>query len=254
MVVDIVANYDEMSLRAADIVAGKIREHPDAALGFATGGTPIGLYRELVRRHVAEGLDFSRITTFNLDEYLGLPAEHEQSYHYFMHKHLFSQVNVQPDRVHIPDGLAPNPTAHCTWYEDKISHCGGLELQILGIGTNGHLGFNEPGASLGSRTRVVALARTTRQDNARFFNSIDEVPAEAITMGIGTILEAKTVLLLASGSGKAQAISASLEGPVTAMVPASALQLHPDVHVVIDRAAAASLVYDHHDGIAEPKP
>lgn len=237
-----VKDYERLSKLAAKIVATLIREKPDAVLGLATGNTPLGLYRELIRMHKEEGLDFSRVVTFNLDEYIGLPKNHPQSYHHFMWENFFHHVNINPSNVHIPDGNAPNIRQHCDWYEARIRKFGGIDLQILGIGRDGHIGFNEPGSSLGSRTRIKTLLEVTRRDNARFFDGkIENVPKYAITMGIGTILDAKAILLLASGESKADAIKKAVEGPITAMVPASVLQLHRDTTVIVDEAAAKYL-------------
>lgn len=253
MRVEVVENYDVLSLRAAEHVAGLIKSKPKAVIGFATGSTPLGLYRQLIRMHRDEGLDFSGLTTFNLDEYIGLAPEHEQSYNYFMWDELFGSINVNPELVNIPLGTVDDIEQYCQEYEEKIAAVGGLDLQILGIGTNGHLAFNEPGSSLRSRTRRTILTADTVASNARFFESADEVPRHAITMGIGSILDARQLLMLAGGAGKATAVKASLEGPLTAMMPGSAMQLHPDVHVYLDFAAASGLEYHHHDGIAEPK-
>lgn len=253
MFVEMVRDETAMSDRGADIVAAQIRGKPDSVIGFATGSTPLGVYRRLIEMHREEGLDFSRITTFNLDEYVGLPSDHEQSYHYFMWSELFDHVNVTPDRVHIPRGRANDLEAFCEDYERWIEEAGGIDLQILGIGANGHLAFNEPGSSLGSRTRVKPLTDRTIHDNARFFDEEHEVPTSAITMGIGTIMDARSLLLLAHGSGKAEAIRKTLEGPITAMVPATIVQLHRRANIVIDEAAAGSLEYRHHHGISEPK-
>ena len=242
MLVIVKENYDEMSKEAAKRVAALIRKKPDAVIGFATGSTPIGLYKELIRMHKEEGLDFSKITTFNLDEYVGLPPEHPESYHYFMWENLFKHVNVDPRSVHIPHGMADDIDAFCEWYEERIKQAGGIDLQILGIGANGHLAFNEPGSSLGSRTRIKTLTEKTRRDNARFFdNDINKVPKYAITMGIGTIMEARELLLLASGENKADAIKATVEGPITAMVPATIVQMHRRAVLIIDKEAGSKL-------------
>ncbi len=242
MLVIVKENYDEMSKEAARRVAALIRKKPDAVIGFATGGTPIGLYKELIRMHKEEGLDFSKITTFNLDEYVGLRPEHPESYHYFMWENLFKHINVDPRSVHIPHGMADDIDAFCEWYEQKIKEAGGIDLQILGIGANGHIAFNEPGSSLGSRTRIKTLTEKTRRDNARFFdNDINKVPKYAITMGIGTIMEAHELLLLASGEGKADAIKATVEGPITAMVPATIMQMHRKAVLIVDKEAASKL-------------
>ncbi len=253
MLVEVFADYENMSDRAAEIVTDQIRRKPDSVIGFATGSTPLGLYKRLIQNHKARGLDFSKITTFNLDEYIGLPPTHDQSYHYFMWKNLFSHINVTPAHVHIPQGMTDDVEAFCAWYEDRIAQAGGLDLQILGIGANGHIAFNEPGSSLGSRTRIKTLTQKTIKDNARFFDDPADVPQHAITMGIGTIMDAKKVLLIGNGSGKADAIKATLEGPITAMVPATIVQLHRHAHILLDEAAASKLQYRHHHGITEPK-
>ncbi|MCX7915339.1 MAG: glucosamine-6-phosphate deaminase [Verrucomicrobiae bacterium] len=234
---------------AARIIARLLREKPNAVLGLATGSTPLLLYQELIRMK----LDWGRVTTFNLDEYVGLPPDHPQSYHHFMHTHLFRHINIPPNQIHIPDGMAKDIPAFCKHYEDQIAAAGGIDLQVLGIGTDGHIGFNEPSSSLASRTRIKTLTDQTRRDNARFFRSLDEVPYHVITMGIGTIMEARQILLLAFGKHKARAIAEAVEGPITAMNPASVLQLHPVVKVCLDEAAASELkradyyrwVYDH---------
>ncbi|HDL78847.1 MAG TPA: glucosamine-6-phosphate deaminase, partial [Bacteroidetes bacterium] len=226
----------------AKIVAALIRKKPNAVIGFATGSTPLGLYKELIRLHKEEGLDFSKITTFNLDEYVGLRPEHPESYHYFMWNNLFKHVNADPRHIHIPMGMADDIDRFCEWYEEQIEEYGGIDLQILGIGANGHIAFNEPGSSLGSRTRIKTLTEETRKDNARFFNNnMDEVPKYAITMGIGTIMDAWELLLLASGSGKADAIKMTVEGPITAMVPATIVQMHQIATIIVDREAGAKL-------------
>ncbi|MBX6365991.1 MAG: glucosamine-6-phosphate deaminase [Gemmatimonadetes bacterium] len=241
MLVVIKDDYAAISAEAARLVANRLRKKPDLVLGLATGSTPLGLYDELVRLHREEGLDFSKVTTFNLDEYVGLSPDHPQSYHHFMQVHLFSRINLQPRFTHVPDGLALDIEDHCAWYEAQIRRYGGIDLQVLGIGANGHLAFNEPGSSLGSRTRVKTLTQKTREDNARFFGTVDDVPRYAITMGIGTIMEARELLLVATGEVKADAIAAAVEGPITAMVPASIVQMHPRAFLIVDRAAASRL-------------
>jgi glucosamine-6-phosphate deaminase len=238
-------DYDAMSRTAAGIIAQLVREKSHCVLGLATGSTPLGLYRELVRLS-HQGLDLSRVTTFNLDEYCGLGPEHEQSYRYFMEKNLFEPLATRPRRTHVPDGLAENAEACCARYEQAIRDAGGIDLQVLGIGGDGHIGFNEPGSSLGSRTRLVVLARETIRDNARFFASEDEVPRFALTMGVGTILEARRCLLLASGVRKAKMVAQAIEGPVTSLVTASSLQLHPDTSAVLDEDAADVLEMKDH--------
>lgn len=247
--------YEELSRRAAGLVAAVINAKPNAVLGLATGSSPIGLYRELARMHKDEGLDFSQVTTFNLDEYVGLSARHEQSYHYFMQENLFKHINVPRERIHIPSGTTKNYSAFCQWYEDRIRACGGIDVQVLGIGSDGHIAFNEPTSSLASRTRLKTLARQTIEDNARFFDKPEDVPIYAITMGVGTILEARQLVLVASGAGKADAVAKMVEGPVTSMVTASALQLHPNADVFLDEAAASKLTMrDYYDWIQEKKP
>ncbi len=225
----------------AAYIARAVRRKPEIVLGLATGGTPVPVYRELIGRHREQGLDFSRVTTFNLDEYLGLAPDHPASYRRFMRAELFDHVNIPPQNTHVPEGSADDIESHCRQYEERIRAGGGIDIQLLGIGSDGHIGFNEPGCSLTSRTHVQRLATQTRRDNARFFNQPDEVPVAAVTMGIGTILEARVCLLLAFGAGKAAAVAGAIEGPVTAMNPASALQLHPETICFLDEAAAARL-------------
>lgn len=227
--------------RAAQFVAALVRRKPDCVLGLATGGTVLGMYTELVRLHRDEGLDFSRVTSFNLDEYVGLAPSHPQSYRYFMQTNLFDQLNIDIRRTHVPDGRALDFEADCAQYEKAIKDAGGIDLQVLGIGGDGHIAFNEPGSSLGSRTRLKTLTAETVRDNARFFRHSDEVPRLAVTMGVGTILESRQCLLLACGPAKARAIRDTIEGPVTAQVTASALQLHRDVIAILDLEAARLL-------------
>jgi glucosamine-6-phosphate deaminase len=229
------------SRRAAKAIADLVRSKPDCVLGLATGSTPLGIYRELAGLHQEESLDFSAVTTFNLDEYVGLEPSHPQSYRFFMERNLFDHINIQRSRIHVPDGRALDFELFCRSYEDRIRAAGGIDLQLLGIGTDGHIAFNEPGSSLGSRTRLKTLASETIQDNARFFGSPDKVPRLAVTMGVGTILEARRCLLVAFGPAKADAIQKTIEGPVTSQVTASALQLHRDVMVVLDEGAASLL-------------
>lgn len=245
MLVVIKENYDEVSKEGAKRVASLVRRKPDCVLGFATGSTPLGLYQELIHLHKEEGLDFSKVITFNLDEYVGLPPSHEQSYHYFMWENLFKHINIDPRYVHIPMGMADDIDEFCQWYEEKIKACGGIDLQILGIGANGHIAFNEPGSSLGSRTRIKTLDEQTRRDNVRFFQSKDDVPKYAITMGVGTIMEAHELLLMASGAAKADAIKATVEGPVMAKYPATIVQLHQFATILVDRDAASKLEGDY---------
>lgn len=231
----------DASTIAARIIAKRIKEKPNMVLGLATGSTPERMYAELIRLHQQEGLDFSHVTTFNLDEYLGLPQDHPQSYYTFMQETLFKHINIPPDQINIPCGTATDVPEHCRAYEARIAAAGGIDIQVLGIGSDGHLGFNEPTSSLASRTRIKTLTEETRNDNARFFNDIDEVPIHCITMGMGTILDSRTCLMLAFGTGKARAVFNMIEGPVSAMCPGSALQMHPNVHVLIDEPAAETL-------------
>lgn len=219
----------------ADIVEAAVRRGP-AVLGLATGSSPLAAYRELVRRHRTEGLSFARVEAYLLDEYVGLPAGHPQAYRQVIHRELTGALDVA--RVHAPDGTHPDPPAAAAVYESSLPRIG---VQILGIGTNGHVGFNEPGSSLASLTRVKTLARQTREDNARFFASVDDVPRHVITQGLGTIGRAAHLVLTASGEHKAAAVAAAVEGPLTASCPASILQWHPHVTVVLDDAAASAL-------------
>ncbi len=241
MEIIIKVNAEAAGLLAAGLIAEKIRTNPKTVLGLATGGTPLPVYEELVRLYRQENLDFSSVTTFNLDEYVGLGGEDANSYCRFMWENLFNHINIAPERVHIPNGLAEDMEAHCLEYEDRIQQAGGIDLQLLGIGANGHIGFNEPNSSFASRTRVVNLAPETVKANRRFFPAEEDVPRRAVTMGIGTILESRSCLLLAAGENKAEALAAALEAPVSSSVPASALQSHPRTTVICDRAAAAKL-------------
>jgi glucosamine-6-phosphate deaminase len=247
--------YEEMSRAAARAVAQTLNSKPNAVLGLATGSTPLGLYQELVRMHKEEGLDFSQVTTFNLDEYVGLRKENPQSYHYFMHENLFRHINIPRQNIYIPSGTTDNYEAFCKWYEQRIVDCGGIDLQLLGIGSDGHIAFNEPSSSLGSRTRIKTLARQTIEDNARFFEKPEDVPVYAITMGVGTILEARQILIVANGNKKAAAVAAAIEGPVTSMITASALQLHQDVVAYLDREAASKLkMIEYYEWIMSKSP
>jgi len=237
----ITPNYEQMGKLAAKLVAQQLLKKPSAVLGLATGSTPISTYKELIRLHKEEGLDFSKVITFNLDEYLDLAPTHDQSYRYFMDHNLFHHINVDPKNIHVPYGHAEDVEEFCEWYEDEIRRAGGIDLQILGIGGDGHIAFNEPGSSLGSRTRLKTLTQETIEDNARFFKNKDDVPRFAITMGVGTILEAKKVILVANGAKKAAIVAEALEGPITAQVSASVLQMHPHVTVILDQEAGSKL-------------
>ena len=234
-------NKEEVARVCADIFAKRIRVKPDIILGLATGGTPVGMYQELIRMHKARGLDFRRVRSFNLDEYLGLAPEHNQSYRYFMNDNLFNHINIDKSKTQVPDGKAQDVKAGCKKYEDNIKKAGGIDLQLLGIGSNGHIAFNEPGSLGDSRTRVVDLTERTIKDNSRFFQDESEIPRQAVTMGIGTILEAKQVVLLATGSNKADAVAKAVKGQVSPDLPASFLQNHPDCTFIVDREAVAGL-------------
>ncbi len=244
MRVIIVKDTDTLGKISAGLIAKEMRKSPHFVLGLATGTTPIPLYQELIRLHKEEGLDFSTTTTFNLDEYVGLPGDHEQSYRYFMNIHLFDHININKENTFVPDGMAEDIDAFCEEYEAMIKDAGGVEYQVLGIGSNGHIGFSEPGTSLSSRTHKTRLTENTIEDNSRMFDKKEDVPTEAITMGIGTILDAKRILLVANGANKADAMAQAIEGPITAMCPASALQLHPKVTFVVTEDAAAKLTLE----------
>ncbi|HEY8417340.1 MAG TPA: glucosamine-6-phosphate deaminase [Limnochordales bacterium] len=245
MNVIVVPDYEQMSLNAAAAVAAAIKAGPRIVLGLPTGNTPKGMYRELVRLHQAGELDFAGVVTFNLDEYWGLGPEHPMSFAYFMCTHLLAHVNVAPGNAHWPDAgvSGADPDAACRAYEDQIRAAGGLDLVVLGIGSNGHIGFNEPGTPFDSATHLVRLTEETRLANYRGygFQDLRDVPEFGITMGIGTIMAARRVLLLASGREKAAAVARAVNGPVTEAVPASVLQRHPDVTLILDEAAAFAL-------------
>lgn len=243
MEVVIVDTPAEVAAVSAARIAESIRAGGErgATLGVATGSSPLGTYRELAALVSAGELDVSRVSAFALDEYVGLDAEHPQSYHSAIRRTVTEPLGLDPARVHVPDGLAADLDAACAAYEKAIREAGGIDVQLLGIGANGHVGFNEPSSSLASRTRPKTLAPRTRADNARFFDSPDDVPVHCVTQGIGTILDARRLLLVAQGAGKAAAVARMVEGPVSSMCPASALQLHPDAAVVVDRAAASEL-------------
>lgn len=231
----IAKDYNQLSQWAAEMIADAVKEKPDIVLGLATGGTPLGTYQALIEMHQREGIDFSKVRSFNLDEYHGLEASHPQSYHYFMQTNLFQHINIKPENVHIPNGVCENIEEECRAYDQKIHDCGGIDLQLLGIGANGHIGFNEPGHELQLNTHRVKLTEATIQANSRFFDSVEEVPTHAITMGIKGIMSAKKILLLASGAQKAPVIKRMLEGTLSTQVPASVLQLHPDVVIIVDQ-------------------
>jgi glucosamine-6-phosphate deaminase len=243
MEVIIAKNADEVARLAASLISQQVMTKPSSVLGLATGSTPIGTYKELVRMHKEKGLDFSKVQTFNLDEYVGLPPSHPQSYRYFMDEHLFKSINCPSSSIHVPYGHADSVVDFCEWYEAEIRRFGGVDIQLLGIGGDGHIAFNEPGSSLGSRTRLKTLTEQTIKDNARLFfdNNMEEVPRFAITMGVGTILEARKIIMLALGASKAAIVAEAIEGPVTSQVTASALQLHRDTIVIVDHEAGSKL-------------
>ena len=230
-------DYQDMSRKAANIISAQIIMKPDCVLGLATGSTPVGTYRQLIEWYEKGDLDFSRVSTVNLDEYRGLTHTDPQSYYYFMQENLFDHVNIDKAATHVPDGTNPDAADACAKHEQIIKSLGGIDLQLLGLGNNGHIGFNEPGAAFEKETHLVDLAESTIRANARFFASIDEVPKQAYTMGIRTIMQAKKILVVVSGEGKADIVSRAFFGPVTPEVPASILQMHPDVTVVCDEAA-----------------
>lgn len=234
-------DYKEMSEMAADIIGAQVLLKPDAVLGLATGSTPIGTYEELVKRYESGRLDFRKIKTVNLDEYRGLTKDNDQSYYYFMHSHLFDHINIDKANTNVPDGMEPDAIKAGEDYENIISNFGGIDLQLLGLGNNGHIGFNEPCDEFIDKTHVVDLTQSTIEANKRFFESIDDVPKQAYTMGIGSIMRAKRVLMLVSGKGKAQIVKDAFFGPVTPKVPASVLKLHNDFILIGDAEALSCL-------------
>ncbi len=229
--------YEEMSSAAADEISELLQVNPHCTLGLATGSTPVGMYRQLVRRYEKGELDFSEVTTFNLDEYYPISQRNDQSYYYFMRKNLFDHINVAPENINIPNGSAPDPLEECRSYEDKLTANGFVDLQVLGIGQNGHIGFNEPDGCLYASTHITELTESTITANSRFFESENDVPRKALTMGIGTILKSKKILLLANGKAKHDAISALLDDRITTAIPATILKTHPNVILICDEEA-----------------
>ncbi len=227
-----VSSYEELSEKAADIIAKVVKEKPDCVLGLATGSSPVGTYKELIKRYEAGELDFSNVRSVNLDEYVGLDGSNEQSYRYFMDKNLFDHINIQKFNTNVPSGISDNMHGECERYENMINGIGGVDIQLLGIGHDGHIGFNEPADNFPVKTHVVELEETTIRANSRFFDNIEDVPKRAITMGIGTIMKSKKILLIASGADKRQIVEKAFYGPVTPEVPASILQFHPDFTLV----------------------
>ena len=228
-------HYGQMSRRAANIISAQIILHPRTVLGLATGTTPIGTYKQLIEWQQKGDLDFSQVVTFNLDEYYGLPGTHPQSYRYFMDTHLFNHINIRKENTHVPDGTASDADAQCLAYEQAIEQAGGIDLQLLGIGHNGHIGFNEPGASYEKMTHLVDLTENTIQANSRLFEHKEDVPTQALTMGMKSIMHAKRILLIANGPAKIDILEQVLYGPITPELPASILQLHPDLTVIASR-------------------
>ena len=234
-------DYEEMSRKAANLISAQILLTPDCVLGLATGSTPIGIYDQLVEWYKKGDLDFSTVKTVNLDEYKGLTRDNEQSYYYFMHHHLFDRVNIDEENTHVPNGQVENGDEECLRYEALIKSMGGVDLQLLGLGRNGHIGFNEPAADFPKITHCVDLTESTIEANKRFFASADEVPRQAYTMGIGTIMKADKILVVANGEDKADAVAAMVQGKINPEVPASILQLHNNVILVADEAALSKL-------------
>jgi glucosamine-6-phosphate deaminase len=254
MEIVILPSPDDACVRAAHIIARTIRAKPAAALALPTGATPRAIYAELVRQHRAEGLSFSRVSAFNLDEYVGIPSEHPRSFRRSLHEQLYRLVDLPAEQTHAPDGMAADLPAACRRYEELIAAAGGLDLAVLGLGRDGHIAFNEPTSSLGSRTRIKTLTEETRAANQPGFGG-EPVPQHALTMGIATILSARRVLLVAFGWAKADAVARSVEGPLAAMVPGSALQLHPHATVILDQAAASRLtLHAYYEAVAAAKP
>lgn len=234
-------NYEDMSRKAANIISAQIIMKPHCVLGLATGSTPIGIYKQLVEWFKKGDLDFSEVSTVNLDEYQGLTKEDPQSYFHFMNEHLFRHINIHPDRINIPNGTAPDADAECKRYDNVIKNLGGIDLQLLGIGHNGHIAFNEPNMKFEKQTHTVSLSKSTIEANSRLFDNISQVPTTAYTMGIRNIVQAKTILMVASGEEKADILKEAFFGPVTPSVPASILQMHNDVILVGDEAALSKL-------------
>ncbi len=234
-------NYEKMSKKAAQLVKHQINEKPDSVLGLPTGGTPLEMYSQLITMYKRGEVDFSKVATFNLDEYYGLSPDHPQSYHYYMYNNFFDHINIKEENIHILDGKTQNIKKECEEYERKIEQAGGIDLQILGIGPNGHIGFNEPSQSLKDKTHLVELTEETREANSRFFNSKEDVPKKALTMGISTILKSDKIIIMAAGENKASAINKTLSGQINTCTPSTLLQTHPDVTVIVDKDAACYL-------------
>ena len=234
-------NYEEVSKKAAQIILSQVTLKPNSVLGLATGSTPIGMYENLVKLNKNGDIDFSEVRTFNLDEYYNLPKESDQSYHYFMYQNLFNHININPENIHIPNGMTNDVDAECDRYDSLIKEAGGVDIQVLGIGNNAHIGFNEPTVNFEKGTHLVELEESTIEANSRFFDNIEDVPKKAITMGVGSIFKSKKILLIATGENKAEAIYNTVYGKVVPEVPASILQFHSDIVLILDKEAAKLL-------------
>ena len=234
-------NYEEVSKKAAQMILSQVTLKPNSVLGLATGSTPIGMYENLVELNKSGDIDFSEVRTFNLDEYYNLPKNNDQSYHYFMHKNLFNHINIKPSNIHIPNGMTEDVDAECERYDELIKESGGVDIQVLGIGNNAHIGFNEPTVNFEKGTHLVELEDSTIEANSRFFDNIDDVPKKAITMGVGSIFKSKKIMLIATGENKAEAIYNTVYGKVVPEVPASILQFHNDIVLILDKEAAKLL-------------
>lgn len=234
-------NYEEVSKKAAQMILSQVTLKPNSVLGLATGSTPIGMYENLVKLNKNGDIDFSEVRTFNLDEYYKLPKESDQSYHYFMYKNLFDHININPENIHIPNGMTADVDAECERYDKLIKEAGGVDIQVLGIGNNAHIGFNEPRINFEKGTHLVELEESTIEANSRFFDNIEDVPKKAITMGVGSIFKSKKIMLIATGENKAEAIYNTVYGKVVPEVPASILQFHSDIVLILDKKAAKLL-------------
>lgn len=232
-------DYQTLSKKAALILASQITLKPNSNLGLATGGTPLAMYKNLIKMYKKDEIDFSKVQTFNLDEYCGLSESNPNSYHYYMNHNFFNQINIKKDRINIPNGNAKNLNKECREYENSIKKAGGIDLQVLGIGSNGHIGFNEPAKNLNVNTEIVKLTKETITANSRFFESKADVPKRAISMGIATILKSNRIILLASGKNKAEAIKKTVSGKISTQIPASLLQTHPNITMLLDQGAAS---------------
>lgn len=234
-------NYEEVSKKAAQMILSQVTLKPNSVLGLATGSTPIGMYENLVNLNKNGDIDFSEVRTFNLDEYYNLPKDNDQSYHYFMYKHLFDHININPENIHIPNGMTDDVDAECERYDELIKETGGVDIQVLGIGNNAHIGFNEPTINFEKGTHLVELEDSTIEANSRFFDNIEDVPKKAITMGVGSIFKSRKIMLIATGENKAEAIYNTVYGKVVPEVPASILQFHSDIVLILDKEAAKLL-------------